>query len=281
MSDIAVKPIYMKKQMPRSVRLTLKLLALVLTMFIILGPLSGLVIWSFAEEWYWPNLLPTQWGLKYWEKAFQGELLTSFTNGVLIAVITTVIVVLLSVPLAYVLARFRIPLKPIIMVLFLLPQAFPSLPIFANLSTLFYRWDIAGKMTGVVLVHIGAAFIYSIWTLVSVFQSIPQVLEDAANSMGASKIRTFFDVALPLAVPGITASSLLVFLYSLDEFTATLLIGSPFVKTLPVQMYLASMGYEMQIASVTSLIITIPGILMLVLFERFMKAEYLASFGRL
>jgi putative spermidine/putrescine transport system permease protein len=67
-------------------------------------------------------------------------------------------------------------------------------------------------------------------------------------------------VALPLAVPGIAVSSLLAFLYSLDEFTGALLIGSPFVKTLPVQMYLASMGYEMQIASVTSLIITIPGI---------------------
>lgn len=276
-----LQPVYMKKQMPRALKLTLKLIAIVLTMFIIFGPLSGLVIWSFAEEWYWPNMLPTQWGLKYWQKAFQGELLTSFTNGVGIALVTTLVVVLLSVPLAYVLARFKIPFKSIIMVVFLLPQAFPSLPIFANLSTLFYRWDVAGKVSGVLLVHIGAAFIYSIWTLVSVFQSIPIVLEDAANSMGAGKIRSFFDIALPLAVPGITASSLLVFLYSLDEFTGTLLIGSPFVKTLPVQMYLASMGYEMQIASVTSLIITIPGILLLLLFERFMKAEYLASFGRL
>ena len=59
-------------------------------------------------------------------------------------------------------------------------------------------------------------------------------------------------MSLPLAVPGIVASALLVFLYSLDEFTGTLLVGAPFVTTLPVYMYTASVGYELQIASVTA-----------------------------
>ncbi len=262
-------------------KLTGRLLAYFITIFVIVGPLSGLVIWSFAEKWYWPNIMPQQFGVSYWVKAFRGDMMTSFTNGVEIAIITTLVVMLISVPLGYVLARYKIPFKTIILALFLLPQAFPSLPIFANLATLFYRWDLAGKMSGVALVHIGAAFIYSIWTMVSVYQSIPKVLEDAAFSMGASRIRAFFDVALPLAGPGIFVSALLVFLYSLDEFTGTLMIGSPFVKTLPVQMYTASMGYEMQIASVTSLMVTIPGILLLFCFQKFMKAEYLSSFGRL
>ena len=262
-------------------KLTGRLLAYFITIFVIVGPLSGLVIWSLAEKWYWPNIMPQQFGFSYWIKAFRGDMMTSFTNGVEIAVITTLVVMLVSVPLGYVLARYKIPFKTIILALFLLPQAFPSLPIFANLATLFYRWDLAGKLSGVALVHIGAAFIYSIWTMVSVYQSIPKVLEDAAFSMGASRIRAFFDVALPLAAPGIFVSALLVFLYSLDEFTGTLMIGSPFVKTLPVQMYTASMGYEMQIASVTSLMVTIPGILLLFCFQKFMKAEYLSSFGRL
>lgn len=262
-------------------KLTGRLIAYFITIFVIVGPLSGLVIWSFAEKWYWPNIMPQQFGVSYWVKAFRGDMMQSFTNGVEIAIITTIVVMLISVPLGYVLARYKIPFKTIILALFLLPQAFPSLPIFANLATLFYRWDLAGKMSGVALVHIGAAFIYSIWTMVSVYQSIPKVLEDAAFSMGASRIRAFFDVALPLAAPGIFVSALLVFLYSLDEFTGTLMIGSPFVKTLPVQMYTASMGYEMQIASVTSLMVTIPGILLLFCFQKFMKAEYLSSFGRL
>ncbi|HBN81742.1 MAG TPA: spermidine/putrescine ABC transporter permease [Ruminococcaceae bacterium] len=265
----------------KGMKLTARLLLCALALFVILGPLSSLVIWSLAEQWHWPAMLPQRWGTMYWQKAFRGELMTSFVTGLEIAVIVTAVVVVLAVPLAYVLARFRIPFKALILVLFLFPQAFPALPIFANLSTLFYRWDIAGKMSGVVLVQVGAALIYSLWTMVSVFQSVPRVLEDAAYAMGASRLRAFFDVSLPLAVPGIVASGILVFLYSLDEFTGTLLIGSPFVKTLPVQMYLSSMGYEMQIASVTSLIISIPGVLFLILFQRFLKAEYLSSFGRI
>jgi putative spermidine/putrescine transport system permease protein len=264
-----------------SARLAGKLLLCALAFVIIFGPLSGLVIWSFAEKWYWPHLLPSQWGGMYWEKAFDGELLKSLVTGLQIALATTGAVAAISIPLAYALVRFKVPAKRLILVLFLLPQAFPSLPIFANLTTLFYQWNLAGKIAGVAILHIGGAFIYSIWTMVSVFQSIPPVLEEAARSMGASRLRVFAGISLPLAVPGVITSSLLVFLYSLDEFAGTLLIGAPFVKTLPVQMYIASMGYEMQTASVTSLIITAPGVLLLLCFERFMKSEYLSSFGRI
>jgi putative spermidine/putrescine transport system permease protein len=73
----------------------------------------------------------------------------------------------------------------------------------------------------------------------------------------------------------------LVFLYSLDEFTGTLLIGAPFITTLPVYMYTASIGYELQIASVTALVLMVPGAVLLLLLERFLKADYLAFFGQL
>ena len=92
--------------------------------------------------------------------------------------------------------------------------------------------------------------------------------------------RTFLTVSLPLAVPGIVASALLVFLYSLDEFTGTLLVGAPFVTTLPVYMYTASLGYELQIASVTAIVLMAPGAVLLLLLERFLKSEYLVFFGQ-
>ena len=88
-------------------------------------------------------------------------------------------------------------------------------------------------------------------------------------------------MSLPLATPGIIASTLLVFLYSLDEFTGTLLVGSPFVLTLPVYMYRTSVGYELQVASISALLLMVPGIVLLVLLERYMKSEYLSMFGRI
>ena len=99
------------------------------------------------------------------------------------------------------------------------------------------------------------------------FQSIPLNLELAAYNLGSSRLTTFFKITLPLALPGIIASAILVFLYSLDEFPGSLLIGAPYIQTLSVFMYKTAMGYEMQIASVASLLLTIPGVMMLLIIE--------------
>jgi len=75
-------------------------------------------------------------------------------------------------------------------------------------------------------------------------------------------------------------SAVLIFLYSLDEFTGTLLVGAAFVTTLPVYMYTASVGYEMQIASVTALVLMLPGAVLLLRLERVLNAEYLVYLGQ-
>jgi putative spermidine/putrescine transport system permease protein len=59
------------------------------------------------------------------------------------------------------------------------------------------------------------------------------------------------------------------------------LVGAPFVTTLPVAMYTASLGYELQIASVTALVLMAPGAVLLLVLERFLKSDYLVFFGQL
>ena len=258
----------------------LRMGGVVLAAVVIFGPLSSLVIWSVAEKWYWPHLFPQQVGLFYWAKVLQGDMLRALQDGFLIAVVVTILTLLITVPLAYVLARLPIPLKPLILMIFLLPQAFPQLPVFVNSTTLLYRVNLGGKFWGVVLIHMVGALVFAVWTMTAVFRSVPEALEEAAINLGASRLKSFFSVALPLATPGIIASTLLVFLYSLDEFTGTLLVGSPFILTLPVFMYRTSVGYELQVASISALMLMVPGILLLVLLERYMKSEYLSMFGR-
>lgn len=247
----------------------------------ILGPLAGLVVWSAAERWHWPALLPQEIGLKYWARITRGDLFGALVRGVGIATITTALALAMSIPVSYAAARRRLPLGPAVLMLFLLPQAFPQLPVFASAAVLFYRWNLAGTVAGVVLIHLVGGLVYAVWTMTAVFRAIGEDLEEAAINLGASVTRTFFRIALPLATPGIVASAILVFIYSLDEFTGTLLVGAPYVTTLPVYMYTASLGYEMQIASVTALVLMVPGVVLLMLMERFLRAEYLAFFGRL
>jgi len=187
----------------------------------------------------------------------------------------------MAIPLGYALARLAFPGRTAVLLLFLLPQAFPQLPVFASATREFYRFGLAGTIPGVVLVHLAGGLVFAVWTMTAVFRSIAPELEEAAWNLGASTTRAFLGVSLPLALPGIVASAVLVFLYSLDEFTGTLLVGAPFVTTLPVYMYTASLGYELQIASVTAIVLMAPGAVLLLLLERFLKSEYLVFFGQL
>lgn len=260
--------------------MTARLSALALAAFIILGPLASLAVWSVAERWTYPSPWPQRFGLRYWGRMLSGDFLEPLQTGLMIAMIVTLIALICAIPLGYALARLRVPGRIVILLAFLLPQAFPQLPVFASATREFYRWGLAGTIPGVILVHLVGGLVFAVWTMTAVFRSIAPDREEAAHNLGASVTRTFLTISLPLAVPGIVASALLVFLYSLDEFTGTLLVGAPFVTTLPVYMYTASVGYELQIASVTAIVLMVPGAVLLLLLERVLRAEYLVFFGQ-
>ncbi|HEV8439746.1 MAG TPA: ABC transporter permease subunit [Methylomirabilota bacterium] len=261
-------------------RLAARLGALGAAAFLVLGPLVSLAVWSVAERWTYPSPWPQRWGLRYWTRMMSGDFLQPLQTGLIIAIAVTALALLCAVPLGYALARLRFPGRTAILLAFLLPQAFPQLPVFASATREFYRWGLAGTMGGVILVHLVGGLVFAVWTMTAVFRAIAPELEEAAHNLGASVTRTFLSISLPLAVPGMVASAVLVFLYSLDEFTGTLLVGAPFVTTLPVYMYTASVGYELQIASVTALVLMVPGAVLLALLERFLKAEYLVFLGQ-
>jgi len=261
---------------------TLKVTLLVLLAFAIIGPLANLVLWSFAERWYFPFKLPVTWGLRYWEVVFRptGVAMASLATSISIALLTVAVALAVSVPAGYALARLRLPFRAVIMIVFLLPQAFPGVAIYINVARIFYGLGLAGTIAGVVIVHAAHALVYSVWITSAAFAAVDRDLELAARNIGASPARTFFTVTLPLAAPGIIASAIFVFLESLDEFTGTFFVGVPNVSTLPLLLYSASMGGNYQIASITALILLLPSILFMLFVERFLKADVLSKIGR-
>jgi len=262
-------------------RLITRAAVLAAAAFVVLGPLVSLGVWSLAERWTAPSPWPQRFGLKYWSRMLTVDFLEPLRLGVVIALVVTALALVLAIPLGYVLARVAFRGRALVLLAFLMPQAFPQLPVFASATREFYRWGLAGTVSGVVLVHLVGALVFAVWTMTAVFRALAPQLEEAAWNLGASTTRTFLTVALPLAAPGVAASAVLVFLYSLDEFTGTLLVGAPFVTTLPVYMYTASQGYELQIASVTALVLMVPGAVLLLALERVLKSEYLVFFGQL
>ncbi|WP_449375671.1 ABC transporter permease, partial [Bosea thiooxidans] len=185
-------------------RMILAAFALAAFAFFLIGPLVNLALWSVAERWYTPYKLPVVYGTRYWEQVFRptGDAMASLGTSVWIAVLTVIVALALSIPAGYALARLKLPVRAFFMVLFLLPQAFPSVAIYINVARVFYNIGINGTVFAVVLVHAAHGLVYSVWIAAAAFAAVDRDLELAARNIGASPLRTFFSVTLPLAAPG-------------------------------------------------------------------------------
>jgi putative spermidine/putrescine transport system permease protein len=250
--------------------------------FAIFGPLLNMLLWTVAERWYFPHKLPIEYGFSFWGRVFapRGGAMDSLFNSIVIALGTVALSLSLALPAGYALARLRLPLRSLILLAFLMPQAFPNLPVYINIARIFYELGLNGTYLGVVLVHTTHGLVYAVWIATAAFAAVDQELEEAARNIGAGPIRTFLGVTLPLAAPGILASAIFVFLESLDEFTGTYFVGAPDIQTLPLLLYNASAGGNYQIASITALILLVPSLAFMLVVERFLRADVLARIGR-
>jgi putative spermidine/putrescine transport system permease protein len=249
--------------------------------FMIFGPLANLVLWAVAIQWYFPYKLPLTWGFKYWSEVFKptSDAFAALGTSLLIASITVVVCLMLAIPAGYALCRGRLPGRWLILLILLLPQAFPNIAIYFNIARLFYTVGLNGTIAGVVLVHAVHGLVIAVWIAAAAFAAIDPELELAARNIGASTLRAALTVTLPLAMPGLIASAIFVFLESLDEFTGTFFVGVPDVTTLPLVMFTASLAGNYQIAAITALVLLVPSVGFMLLIERFLKAEMLAKVG--
>jgi len=267
--------------LPSRLRTMLRAIVLALFAFAIFGPLLNLLLWAFAERWYFPNKLPLEFGLTFWYRVFQprGNALASLGTSVWIAVLTVALSLAVAVPAGYALGRLKLPWRSAILLLFLLPQAVPNLPVYVNIAQVFYQIGLNGTVLGVVLVHASHGLVLAVWIASAAFASVDVSLEEASRNLGASPWTCFRTVTLPLAAPGLIASAIFVFLESLDEFTGTYFVGVPDVTTLPLIMFTASLAGNYQIAAITALILLVPSIAFMLLIERFLNTEMLAKVG--
>jgi putative spermidine/putrescine transport system permease protein len=177
---------------------------LALLAFIIFGPLLNLLLWAFAERWYFPSKWPLEFGLTYWFRVFQprGNALASLGASVWIALLTVAFSLLVAIPAGYALARLKLPWRGAILLLFLLPQAVPNLPVYVNIAQVFYQIGLNGTILGVVLVHASHGLVLAVWIASAAFASVDASLEEASRNLGASPWTCFRTITLPLATPG-------------------------------------------------------------------------------
>ncbi|MEM6889262.1 MAG: carbohydrate ABC transporter permease [Pseudomonadota bacterium] len=147
-------------------------------------------------------------------------MLTALKNSVIVAGITMVLSILIGAPAGYALSRFDFRGKELFRLLILLTRAFP-LPLLAlPLAVMFIRTGLDDTVFGLALVHTTLAIPFAVLITFSLFSGIPLELEEAAWTLGCTRLTAFTKVVLPLILPGITASAIFAFVISWNEVFA-------------------------------------------------------------
>jgi multiple sugar transport system permease protein len=141
-------------------------------------------------------------------------------NSVQVAAATMVLSIGLGAPAGYALSRFDFPGKELFRFLVVMTRAFP-LPLLAlPLAVMFIRTGLDDTILGLALVHTTLALPFAVLITFSLFSGIPLELEEAAWTLGCTRVQAFAKVILPLAAPGIAASAVFAFVISWNEVFA-------------------------------------------------------------
>lgn len=241
-------------------------------------PLMNLCMLAFSNKYEVPAVFPQEFGLKWWEFVLgQNNLISSIILSFVIATVVTIVSLLICIPAAYAIARFDFKGKKIFLLSFLLSNAFPKMGLYISIGIIFYKLNLMGTFAGVVIIHVLNSLMFMTWIPSNAFRSVHRQQEESARDVGAGPIRTFFNITLPLAFPGILVASVFTFLGSLEEAQGTMLVGFPQFKTMPVELYGIIMEYPITAGPVLSIILIIPTIIILVCLRKHLGADKIAK----
>jgi len=219
----------------------------------------------------WLDFDPT---LDNWiDQLSTAESVNALANSTIISISATLLAVLLGLPAAYALARFRfkrIPNKDLT-VWFLsqrvLPPVATVIPFYLIVQTLgLYDTKLA-------LILINATFILPFVVVIvrQTFLDLPIELEEAAFVDGATFMQAFLRIALPLALPAVAATGLIIFAFAWNEFLFAITLADRDARTIPVHMAGAvdTRGVQFWFMAVRALIAMIPPVVIALLAQRY------------
>lgn len=192
-------------------------------------------------------------------------------NSTIVGTITTAYTVFVAAFAAYAIARLDFKGKPLILGVVLSVSMFPQIATISPIYIFLKNFGLTNSYLGLIIPYTTFALPLSIWLLVTFFRKIPFDLEEAAKIDGASRMQTYFKVILPLAVPGIFTTSILVFIAAWNEFLFALTINTADdYKTVPVGIGMFQGQYTIPWGEVSAatVIVTVPLVIMVLLFQR-------------
>ncbi len=221
-----------------------------------------------------PFSLPEEWNLdnyvNAWSKYNFGQM---FLNTIIVVSVSLVLVMLLGAMCAYVLARFNLPGSRAMYYLMLAGLTFPVFLAIVPLFFILQSMGLLNTLPGLILTYVAFALPFTVFFLFSFFKSLPYEIQEAAYIDGASEWRTFFQVMLPMAKPGLAAVAILNFLGLWNQFLLPVALNTDqaqYVLSQGMAAFASAAGYEVDFGALfAAVIITIaPVLVVYVFFQR-------------
>lgn len=200
-------------------------------------PVLVVLLTSFTDEGY-VRFPPRAFGLRYYVEALARS---EFRDGLILSVVLGLVVALaagvVGTLAAYALTRTSFQGKSVTTAFLLSPLVVPHVIIGVALLQTFVLARIPVAPAGLLLGHLTAVIPLMIGFAMASLSGFRKELEWASLSLGATRLRTFFQVTLPVIAPGIVSGLLYIFIYSFDEATIAIFTSRSNLRTLPVVIF--------------------------------------------
>lgn len=218
-----------------------------------------------------PTILPQSWSAENYRIALSTfGVIPSFVNSISTALISTVATVVLAVPAAYAITRYRSRAGQVFVFSTLVTRMVPPVAIGIPLVSMMTTIGLRDTPTGLALSHTAVSLPLAIWLLTSFFESVPVELEEAAAVDGASRFRTLLSVVIPVVSGGIAVAALFAFLASWNEFLFALLLTAIKAQTTPIVIANFQTQFGLQWGAMTALamLYTVPVVAVTFLLQK-------------
>ena len=224
-----------------------------------------------------PTLWPAHVTLDNLSRLFEETLfLTYFRNSLTVSSATVGLTLLVSVPAAYSLTRFRFPAREQLAGLILFTYMFAPIMIIIPFFVAMRFLGLTNTHLGLILAYTAFCLPFNLWLLRTFFQSIPLELEEAALLDG-SRLQAVVYVVVPLALPGVVATGIFTFILAWNDYIfARILLSADELKTLPVgiaDLYNASV-VDWGMIMAAGLLVIAPVAVVLVLIQKLLVAGW-------
>ncbi len=216
----------------------LRSLAILIIVIILILPFLWMVLSSFKNQidiTTSSNILQFQPTLENYQNVFgQYNFLLYMMNSLLVAVAATVFSLLLGLPAAYAIARYKVNWLGLTL---LTARIVPGITFLIPWYIIFSRIGLIGTYWALILSHMLVGLPFIAWIMIPFFEGLPVDLEESAQIDGATVLGAFVRIVLPLAVPGIVTAAIMSFIFSWNNFMFSLVLAGDTTKTLPIAIF--------------------------------------------